>query len=253
MTVALIGHGAIGQALSEIFTRQCGAGFVLGALTRKGASGSVRAFGTLSELLEARPRLVIECAGQEALRAYASDIMESGVSLVPASIGALADRSFCERLISAGRRGGSSLLVSPGAVAGLDGLRSARLVGLSEVLYRGISPSPPDCPVLTECGLIFRGYAREAALRFPTRANVTAAIALAGIGFDKTRVELFFDTSLTEAQHHIEAKGAFGELRMTMRAHLLPGKRASWAAAGSLASTALRTLQLTASGGGILS
>jgi len=66
------------------------------------------------------------------------------------------------------------------------------------------------------------GPSREAALQYPKNANVAAAIALAGAGFEKTRVELVADPELKHNVHRIEAQGAFGTLHFDIAGNALP-------------------------------
>jgi aspartate dehydrogenase len=117
-------------------------------------------------------------------------------------------------------------VIASGAIAALDGLASARLVGLSSVTYRQRPPvtswrGHPLAPLETETPgvhAVFRGTAREAARLFPKNANVTAAIALAGVGLDSTRVELLSEMSAARNPHEIHAGGAFGTLRLRQQA-----------------------------------
>jgi aspartate dehydrogenase len=51
---------------------------------------------------------------------------------------------------------------------------------------------------------IFDGTARESAKGFPANLNVVVALALAGIGPDRTRLEIWADPSLTRNVHQIE-------------------------------------------------
>jgi aspartate dehydrogenase len=83
---------------------------------------------------------------------------------------------------------------------------------------------------------IFDGSARQAALRFPQNANVAAAIALAGVGFDLTRVHLFADPGISGNLHRIEAAGAFGRFQIELAGVALPDNpRTSRLTVGSLA------------------
>jgi aspartate dehydrogenase len=51
---------------------------------------------------------------------------------------------------------------------------------------------------------IFSGSAREAAVGFPANLNVAVALALAGIGPDRTVLEIWADPTLDRNTHSIE-------------------------------------------------
>jgi aspartate dehydrogenase len=57
---------------------------------------------------------------------------------------------------------------------------------------------------ITEPMLIFTGTPREAAIGFPANLNVAVALSLAGIGADKTTLEIWADPSLERNVHRIE-------------------------------------------------
>jgi aspartate dehydrogenase len=118
-------------------------------------------------------------------------------------------------------------------VGGLDALASARLGGLSSVSYIGRKPvdawrgtraeKSVELDKVREATVIFEGSAREAALQFPQNANVAAAIALSGVGFDATRVRLIADPQARGNEHLIEAEGAFGRLTFSVVGTPMPG------------------------------
>jgi aspartate dehydrogenase len=71
-----------------------------------------------------------------------------------------------------------------------------------------------DIGGLTEPKRIFGGTAREAAHGFPANVNVAGALALAGIGPDRTIVEIRADPGVTRNIHRIELEAAAARLSM---------------------------------------
>src|SRR6266446_4984865 len=67
---------------------------------------------------------------------------------------------------------------------------------------------------LSEPKRVFTGSAREAARGFPANVNVAAALALAGIGPDRTTIEIWADPALTRNVHRIEVEAKAARLSM---------------------------------------
>jgi aspartate dehydrogenase len=138
------------------------------------------------------------------------------------SVGTLVDDRRLSALQAAARRHGRPLRWVAGAVGGLDWLGAAASAGLDEVVYRGRKPpaawrgSEAERLValdgLDAPACFFRGSAREAATRFPRNANVAATVALAGIGPERTVVELWADPDCGGNRHEVLARGAAGEI-----------------------------------------
>src|SRR3981081_4022220 len=53
---------------------------------------------------------------------------------------------------------------------------------------------------------VFKGSARDAAAAFPANVNVVAALSLAGIGPDRTTIEIWADPAVTRNCHHIRVE-----------------------------------------------
>ena len=203
---------------------------------------------TADQLLAAKPDVIVEAAGHEAVRTHIPGFLRAGVDTLIVSIGALADDALFEEIRRSAEAGHSRLLLATGAVGSLDALSAARQIGLSEVLHTIRKPRSAlgplaDPPVSGPGGDIvaFAGSAREAALAFPANANVVAAVGLAGIGLDRTQVRIISSPITDRNIHEIHATGAFGELdfRIANRS-ASDNPRSSLLAAGSLAAALAR-------------
>lgn len=202
---------------------------VVGALARPGRGHTARAalpgvdiVERLDGLLACHPALVAEVAGQSAVAEFGETVLRSGSDLLVISTGALADRALLARLRAAADEGAARLLLPAGAIGGIDAIAAMRLGGLQSARYRSVKPpaawrgSPAedlvDLDRLTARTVLYTGDAGEAALRFPQNANVAATVALAGIGFERTEVELVADPDALGNTHEIEAEGAAGRV-----------------------------------------
>ena len=57
---------------------------------------------------------------------------------------------------------------------------------------------------------------------YPKNANVAATIALMGIGFEKTKVKLIADDTISENVHELVISGEFGESQFKIIGKPLP-------------------------------
>jgi len=233
-SIGLIGYGGIAQDVVAALRAAGGGAKIVGVLCRPGraakarvALGGIAVAGALAELLALRPDIVAEVAGQSAVAEYGPEILRRGVDLLVISVGALADPALLERLKAAAHDGKSRMLLPAGAIGGLDAIAAMRLGGLTAVRYRSRKPpaawrgSPAekvaDLDKLTGRTVLYRGTAGEAALLYPQNANVAAAVALAGLGFGKTEVELVADPDAPGNVHEIEAEGAAGRFAIQLQ------------------------------------
>ncbi|QHQ34273.1 aspartate dehydrogenase [Algicella marina] len=259
LQIGIIGHGAIA---SYVIANAPKAGATVRcAICRAGREDAAAAvFGpnvqVTSDLDSLPPDLaiVLDCAGHAGLLAHGPRILGTGTPVATVALGALADKALTEELDRAARRGRTRLHLASGAIGALDALRAAAVGALTRVTYRGIKPasgwrgSPAeDLLDLATLGDAehehFRGSAREAALRYPKNANVAAAVALAGIGFDDTECVLVADGNAIGNTHEIEAEGEFGNLRFAITGRSLPDNPRSSALAAMSMITQLRDRQ----------
>lgn len=234
--IAMVGFGAIGQALARqlgtdsrlVLTQVVVPPSPSEALQSAAAqlAPQARVLAALDLSPGQRPDLVVECAGHSAVDAHLVPALQAGVPCVMASVGALHDPALLSRLESAASQGNSRVQLVSGAIGGIDALTAARLGGLDEVTYVGRKPplSWTGTPAEKVCDLaklsspqvIFRGSARQAAQDFPKNANVAATVSLAGLGLDRTQVELIADPGVVRNVHTVLARGAFGRMELTL-------------------------------------
>src|SRR5437870_10319519 len=200
---------------------------IVAALARPGRGDAARAklpgidiVEAFDDLIARKPNIVAEVASQAAVAEHVGLVLTRGIDCLVISIGALADAALLAKLKSAAREGKSRIVLPAGAIGGIDALAAMRLSGLTSVRYRSRKPplawrgSPAerlvDLGKVTERTVLYKGTAGEAALLYPQNANVAAAVALAGLGFDATEVELVADHDATGNVHECEAEGSAG-------------------------------------------
>lgn len=165
------------------------------------------------EKLEPVADIVIECAPAAHLQSIVRPFVARGKTAIVLSAGALLDHWD---LVEEARSSGGQIAVPTGALIGLDAMAAAAegvihsvrmvtrkpvagLLGAPYVVEQGI-----DLEALSEATQIFDGTARAGAKGFPANVNVAAALSLAGIGPDRTMLEIWADPKLDRNMHRIE-------------------------------------------------
>ena len=175
--------------------------------------------------------IVVECAPAAVFREIAEPVVRAGKTLVAISAGALLDHAD---LVETARATGAQIVVPSGAVMGLDAVRGAAESGIASVTM--ITRKPPGglagAPHLVEHGIdvdgldaplkVFEGSAREGARGFPANVNVAAALGLAGVGPERTRLEIWADPGVTRNTHEIRLEAE--TVRFQLRIENVPSR-----------------------------
>lgn len=218
--VAIAGFGAIGKVLARRLLDDM-PGFELVAIgardvTRTRAAVEATLTRTVpvvvSSDLAGKADVMLECVPTPAFRGVVEPALRAGMTVITVSGAALLDHID---LADVAREGGGQLILATGAIVGLDAIRAARLGQIDSVTM--VTRKPPkslatakqvveqnkDLMSLTAPECLFKGTAREGARQFPANVNVAAAIALAGIGADRTMLEIWTDPGVERNTHRV--------------------------------------------------
>ncbi|HEY3247515.1 MAG TPA: aspartate dehydrogenase [bacterium] len=226
--VALVGCGAIGSMLIDAIKTGRLPRIRLTAIAVRRRDIRTQAFADQGDcplvdnpaaLIDTNPEVVVEAASQQAVADYGPAVLDAGLDLLIASVGVLGNDNFRGYLVALAKRNGCRVLFPSGAIGGLDALQAAASsAGLDDVLVvtrkhpRAFSNehdghAREEDRSLLAPAVLFVGSAREAVTRYPKTLNVAAAVSLAGIGFDRTRVEVIADPEIDRTRHEVFARG----------------------------------------------
>jgi aspartate dehydrogenase len=232
LRVGLGGFGAIGGTLA----RRLDQGLPGLRLVAVSARDAARAEARVADLASPVPvvplaelarlaDVVVECVPAAAFRMVALPAIEAGRILMPVSAGQLLEHAD---LVAMTKASSARIIVPTGALLGLDAVRAAAEGEINSVTM--ITRKPPvglagapyleahgiDLEGLKQPQMVFEGSAREGARGFPANVNVAAALSLAGIGAERTRLEIWADPHLTRNTHRIvvEADAARFEMQI---------------------------------------
>lgn len=205
------------------------------------------------DALAAHCDVVVECAPAAALPAIATPVLEAGRTLLVLSGGALLDHP---ELIDLAALRGARIVVPTGATLGLDAvaaaaegtLRSVKmvmrkpvgtLVGAAYLVEHGIRVDH-----IVEPLCVYSGSVRGAVAGFAANLNVAMALSLAGIGPDRTQLEVWADPQAERNLHRIEVVGE--EASFSMEIHNQPSENPRTSLLTALSAiAALRKLTAT--------
>lgn len=183
----------------------------------------------LHEFPETNADLVVEMAHPSVSRQYGAEILKSA-DYMPLSLTALADEKLFSEMRETAEKNGTCLYIPHGAAVGLESLhecrdswREVKVVMRKNPRNLDFSNAPKwKADEIKSETVLYEGPTREICSMFPRNVNAHAAVALAGLGFDKTHSVLIADPSLDVSIIEIEAWGDGVEMKI-QRANKLKG------------------------------
>jgi aspartate dehydrogenase len=232
LRVGVAGLGAVGLEVAKRLIAGV-PGLKLTAVAVRDAEKARRALPQVGESILVRKMaelandcdIVVECLPPTLFREVALSAIDKGRIFMPLSVAQLLENGD---LIERARQKGARILVPTGALIGLDAVRAAAEGTIHSV--KMVTRKPPagleGAPFLRERGIsvsglkeplkIFDGSAREGARGFPANVNVAAALSLAGIGPDRTQLEIWADPNVTRNTHTISVDADTARFTMTI-------------------------------------
>lgn len=234
LRVAIVGLGAIGSAIAQRLGNGSVHNVELVAVASRDQAKAERLVRKINDDIRVLPLaelpgavdLAIECAPAAVLGEIARPMLEAGKRIMVMSVGALLDHPD---LMELAKKTGGQIIVPTGALLGLDAVTAAAEGTIHSVRMKTIKPVKGllGAPYLAEHRIdlsgitaptkIFEGTAREAAKGFPANLNVAVALSLAGIGPDRTVLEIWADPKLDRNTHQISVDADSASFDMTIR------------------------------------
>jgi len=230
--VGIAGFGTIGKRVAKALDDGI-PGMTLEAVTGRDAAKTAAAMSVLKkpvdvvspEELAARCDVVVECAPTAAFESIAAPALKAGKILLTVSGAAILEKPH---IIDLARQHGGQVILATGALLGLDAVRAAAEGVINSVTM--ITRKPPKSLVgaphlvknnisienLAEPLKVFEGSAREGAKGFPANVNVAAALGLAGIGADRTQLQIWADPTKSRNTHTIKVDADSVRFEMTI-------------------------------------
>jgi aspartate dehydrogenase len=232
LKVGIAGFGVIGKKVGRVLDAGL-EGFALEAVTSGHADKArmeLKGFHHAVDVVNAgelarRCDIIVECAPTHAFMDIVVPALKAGRQVITVSAAALIENMAVVDIARAYR---GRIILATGALLGFDAVRAAAegeifsvdmvtrkppksLFGAPFLEKRGI-----DIRNLTEPLKVFEGSAREGAAGFPANVNVAAALALAGVGPDRTRLTIWADPTKTRNTHTIKVDADSVRFEMTI-------------------------------------
>ncbi|MAI63003.1 MAG: hypothetical protein CBB87_11100 [Micavibrio sp. TMED27] len=222
-TVGIAGTGAIGTAVAKAIIKGINGLKLTHVSDLNGGLDGIPnvSFDELAEncdiIIECLPPKAVPPLAERVIKAQKEFIMISGCAL-------LMFPEILELQHSMPENTRKPIIVPSGALAGIDGIKALKELGI--ISSKIASTKPPvgfkgaphivknniDLTKINQKTKLFSGNAIEAAQGFPANVNVAATLSLAGIGAEKTQVEIWADPEAKGNAHEITVEGQYSKL-----------------------------------------
>ena len=218
--IGIAGLGAIGGAVAKALTEGI-QGYTLHAVSELDETHGFGVPTVSFDELAQQCDLIIEALPPAAVPALCKPVLENGKDLILISSSALL---MFPDILAQHKTSDSRIIVPSGALSGMDGVRALAQLGINSAKiattkpprgYKGapyIKEQNIDLDNIKEKTCLFTGNALQAAQAFPANVNVAATLSFAGIGAEKTRVEIWADPEIRGNAHEITVESDYSRI-----------------------------------------
>lgn len=234
MRIGIAGIGAIGSSVARALDRGGIPGCELVAISARNPDRAAAFNATLEQNvpnfsfdeLAAKCDVVLESLPPQMFEAIALPVLSAGKTLIAMSASQLLGR---DDLVQLARRTRGRIVIPSGAMLGLDALKAVAVGEIQEVKICTRKPpsSVANAPFVIRNGLsvqnldeavcLLRGTVSDVAKEFPANVNVAAALSLAGLGPERTQMEIWADPHLSINTHTVYVKSDSSNFTMTIQ------------------------------------
>ena len=226
MNIGLIGFGAINQDIYKYFLRNNNFNVNFKKILVRNFENYVKHDLSIitdspEDFLNEKLDYVIECAGHESVFSFGEKVLKNKSNLMITSTGALTDDNLLNKLLLLSKKYNKKIIIPSAGIGAIDILSASSIGVLKEVnivirknaeAWEGtIAEHQYDLKTYNNNLVLFSGTVREGAKLYPQNVNISATVALAGIGLDKTHLKIISDSSIETHVISINVKGDFGE------------------------------------------
>ncbi len=218
--IGVVGAGAIGGAVVRALQNGI-EGCVLECVSDPYLTRDVGVENVDTADLVSRCDLVVECLPADEVPSLSKIALDAHKDIIFISSAALL---IYPDIIEQIKESDARCYLPSGALCGLDGVTAMREMGIRSAKIASTKPPKGfagapfvvenniDVERIEEKTLIFEGNALEASKGFPANVNVAATLSLAGIGAERTRVEVWADPLASGNMHEVTVKSDYSTL-----------------------------------------
>ena len=231
MKVGIVGIGSIGSTVALELDKGTIPGIELVALAARNKDkletfsrelNRPVAIGDLNSWI-AKCDLIIEASGAATVDQIVRSSLAKEKDVMILSVGALIEN---KSLIQLAQEANKRIHIPSGAIAGLDGIKAAAFGDIKDVTIvnrkppsalkgsPGAKSSQIDLDSLREPYTLFSGTVAEGYRLFPANVNVAVAVSLAGVGVDKTKMEVIVDPNIDVNVHEVTLDSSIGRMSL---------------------------------------